>query len=193
MESLRIIALSILAAICYGVAHDQVTARICVEYFTMGHPLIFPTHSPTLLAFGWGVVATWWVGLPLGVLLAAAARLGRRPKLTWIELQRPILRLLLVMAGCALLAGIVGGLLAIRHAVWLVEPLATRVPADRHVPFLIDLWVHSASYTAGIVGGIVLAIWTWRHRKNISSAGASPNSAATESHSRRSPHSSAVA
>ena len=81
MHSLRIIGLSLLAAIVYEIAHDQVTARVCVEYFTIGHPPLIPSESPTLLALAWGVVATWWVGLPLGIMLAVAARAGRRPKL----------------------------------------------------------------------------------------------------------------
>lgn len=166
MESFRIIALAIFAAIAYGVAHDQVTARICVEYFTIGHPPLFPTQSPTLLALGWGVVATWWVGLPLGILLAVASRAGQRSKLKWVDLRRPILRLLLMMASCAFVAGVVGGVLARQHDIWMIGPLATRVPKDRQELFLIDLWAHSASYAAGIIGGLVLATWTWRHRAN---------------------------
>jgi hypothetical protein len=59
IESLKIILLCIVAAIVYGILHDQVTARVCVEYFTIGHPPIFHTDDPTLLALGWGVIATW--------------------------------------------------------------------------------------------------------------------------------------
>jgi hypothetical protein len=40
MESVKIIALCVGAAIAYGVLQDQVTARVCVEYFTIGHPPI---------------------------------------------------------------------------------------------------------------------------------------------------------
>jgi hypothetical protein len=40
----------------------------------------FHTTSPTLLAIGWGIIATWWVGLILGILAAPAARLGSWPK-----------------------------------------------------------------------------------------------------------------
>jgi hypothetical protein len=35
MQSLAIIGLSILAAVVYDIVHDQSTARICVEYFTI--------------------------------------------------------------------------------------------------------------------------------------------------------------
>lgn len=97
MENARIIGFATLAAIAYGILHDQVTAHLCVEYFTIGHPPIFATSSPFLLALGWGVIATWWVGLPLGIGLAIAARAGPAPKLALAQLRRPIL---LLMLGC---------------------------------------------------------------------------------------------
>ena len=94
MPAIRIVGLAILAAVVYGIALDQVTARVCIEYFTIGHPPIFPTESPTLLALGWGVVATWWVGLLLGVPLAIAARSGARAPRSEGSLVRPIAFLL---------------------------------------------------------------------------------------------------
>jgi hypothetical protein len=33
--------------VVYGIVHDQVTARVCVEYFTVGHPPVFQTNSDT--------------------------------------------------------------------------------------------------------------------------------------------------
>ena len=105
MASLKIILLCILSAVVYGILHDQVTARVCVEYFTVGHPPIFHTESPTLLAFGWGIVATWWVGLILGIFAALASRLGSWPKFDAAHLVRPIVVLLIVMAVASLLAG----------------------------------------------------------------------------------------
>ena len=80
MEALKIVLFATLAAVCYGILHDQVTAHLCVEYFTIAHPPVFPTESPFWLAIGWGIIATWWVGLPLGVLLAVAARFGAKPE-----------------------------------------------------------------------------------------------------------------
>src|SRR5438552_16041804 len=101
MESLKIILLCILAAVVFGILHDLVTAHVCVEYFTIGHPPVFDTDSPTLLAFGWGVIATWWVGVLLGIPLALAARAGSRPPRSVRSLARPVLILLAVMAAAA--------------------------------------------------------------------------------------------
>lgn len=165
VQALLIVLISIVAAVVYGIMHDQVTARICVEYFTIGHPPVFVTESPTLLGFGWGVLATWWVGLALGLLLAASARLGSRPRRSARSLCKPITLLLMVSATCAVLAGLVGYVAARRGLVVLVEPLASRVPPEKHVAFLVDLWAHSASYLAGSVGGVVLAISVWRSRR----------------------------
>ena len=48
--------------------------------FTIGHPPVFATDDPTLLGLGWGVIASWWVGLLLGIPLALVARAGGRSK-----------------------------------------------------------------------------------------------------------------
>jgi hypothetical protein len=165
MEALRTVALCVLAAVCYGIVHDQVTARVCVEYFTVGHPRIFDTESPTLLAFGWGFVATWWVGLPLGIALAFAAARGRRPVRPARSLVRPIAILLACMAVLALAAGLLGFGLATAGVVVLGEPTASNVPAQRHARFMADAWAHSASYLAGFGGGLVLVWRVWRSRR----------------------------
>src|SRR5438094_10668775 len=97
MEFLKIVGLGILAAVSYGIIHDQITARVCVEYFTIGHPPLIPSTSPTLLALASGVVATWPLGLPVGFSLASAARLGHRPKPLPVHLAPLILPLLPTM------------------------------------------------------------------------------------------------
>src|ERR1700761_8722820 len=98
----------IVAAVLYGIIHDQVTARVCVEYFTIGHPPIFGTDNPTLLRIGWGIVATWWVGVLFGVPLGIAARAGSRPKRTVDSLLKPLAGLLGIAALCAVAAGLIG-------------------------------------------------------------------------------------
>ena len=165
MQALAIVALCVVAAIVYGVLHDQVTARVCVEYFTIGHAPIFGTDDPTLLGLGWGVLATWWVGLILGVALALAARAGSRPPRSVRSLVRPVVRLMLVLGFIALVAGVLGWVLASAGAVVLLEPLATEVPREKHTAFLADLWAHMASYLFGFLGGLVVCVRVWRSRK----------------------------
>ena len=166
MEMVRIIALCIGSAVLYGILHDQVTARVCVEYFTIGHPRVFDTDSPTLLALGWGVIATWWVGLLLGFSAALVSRVGPWPKYSAALLLRPVAGLLVVMGCASLLAGIIGYFVAKAGGAWLVEPLRSQVPAEKHIAFLADLWSHITAYVIGFVGGIVLCVWVlfkrWR-------------------------------
>jgi hypothetical protein len=165
VKSFRTVLMCIVAAIGYGIAHDQVTARVCIEYFTIGHPPVFgTTDDPTLLAIGWGILATWWVGLLLGVPLAVVAGVGSRPQRSARSLLRPIAWLLAVMAASALVAGIGGWLLARAGVVFLVGPIAQRVPAERHAAFIADLWAHVASYLVGFAGGIVMMVHVWRSR-----------------------------
>ena len=165
MRSLGIVALCILAAVIYGIVHDQVTARVCVEYFTIGHPPVFRTESPTLLALGWGIIATWWVGLGLGIPLAMAARWGQRPKRPLPSLIRPIAGLLVVMASCAFLAGLCGYALGLSKVIYLVEPLASRIDPRRHALFLADGAAHLASYAVGFLGGVFVIRNVWTSRK----------------------------
>jgi hypothetical protein len=114
MEAIKIILFSVLAAIVYGVLHDQVTAHLCVEYFSIAHPPVFPTQAPFLLALGWGVIATWWVGLPLGLFAAAASRLGSRHRLALDDVRPMVFRLLILMAaGAAIVGAIVAWLVAV--------------------------------------------------------------------------------
>jgi hypothetical protein len=171
MQALAIVLMCVVAAVAYGIAHDQITARVCVEYFTVGHPPVFGTDDPTLLGLGWGVLATWWVGVLLGVPLAIAARAGSAPRRSVGSLARPVARLLAVMAVCGLAAGVAGWLLARSGVVFLVGPIARELPADRHGPFLADLWAHTASYFIGLVGGIGVVVRVWRSRGRAAGAG----------------------
>lgn len=168
MEFFRIVGLSVVAAIAYGIAHDQVTVRLCVEYFTIGHPRIVATSSPTLLALFWGVAATWWVGLPLGFLLAAAARNGRKyPQLGVTAVVPRVLTLIVSMFVAAGLAGVAiyvssGPLeIALPKAVApLVSPVAQRT-------FLAVWAAHIASYAVGVFGGLIVVLLTFRERMRI--------------------------
>ncbi len=168
-EAFKIVGLCLLAAIGYGVVHDQITARICVEYFTVGHDNPFPTDSPTLLGLAWGVFATWWAGLIMGVALVVAARFGRRPKRTAASLVEPVLRLLAVMAGCALLAGVAGyfaGKVLGGYAMhWTA---ADQLPRSTYAAFVACGAAHTASYWVGFLGGgIQMAIIFVGRRRGV--------------------------
>ncbi len=164
METIKIIAFATLAAIVYGILHDQVTAHVCVEYFTIAHPPVFPTDSPFLLAIGWGIIATWWVGLPLGIVLAAAARLGGNSKLGLAQLRRPILLLMAFSGFAAILSGVVGASLVTMQVADLPGKWGDVIPRHKWATFAFDVWAHSASYLVGALGGLFLIAATIRRR-----------------------------
>ncbi len=162
MESLRIVLFGLGAAVAYGILHDQVTAHLCVEYFTIAHPPVVPTQSPFLLAIVWGVLATWWVGLPLGLMLAVAARLGRGNRLGLADLRPAVLRLLMAMALCAAAAG-AWGAWSVSSGSPVPGGWGPLLPAEIHVAFSAAAWAHLASYASGIIGGLAVIAWTvWR-------------------------------
>lgn len=164
MKAFAIVAACTVAAIVYGIVHDSVTARICVEYFTIGHPRLIASESPTMLALLWGVLATWWVGAGLGGLWAFAARAGHRPKVEPRRFVKPLAVVMIVSALAAFFVGVLGHELAVNNIVILQGDIARAVPAERHVRFITCLWAHSASYFAAALGGLFVAVWTWRAR-----------------------------
>lgn len=166
-ETLKILAMCIFAAIFYGVLHDQITAHVCVEYFTVFHPPIFATQSPTWLAFGWGIIATWWVGAFLGIWLAIAGRAGSKCKLSARMLSKPVGKLLLAMGGGALLAGLLGYFLTRRGVIFAPEWVSTNLASTAHARFMGDWWAHNASYAVGIIGGIALCVAQYRKRSSL--------------------------
>jgi len=153
VERIKIIFGCIVASVLYGIVHDQFTARICVEYFTEFHPPVFATQSPTLLGIGWGIIATWWAGAIIGLLLSTAARSGTRNRLAARQLAPSVACLMIAMALCALVFGTIG---YFRGAV--PADVQELLPRELHRRFLADWWAHSASYASGFLGGLTLCV-----------------------------------
>ena len=167
MQMIAILLMCILASVLYGIVHDQITVRICLEYFTVGHPPIFDTQSPTLLALGWGVIASWWAGAILGSMLAIAARIGIRPKYTWRMLLKPVGGLLAVMGVFAMIVGIFGYMLASTGNVILSPEAKLNIPSGKWAAFQTCWFAHTASYYVAFVGGSMQVVWVWMSRKRL--------------------------
>jgi hypothetical protein len=147
----------------------MVTAHLCVEYFTLGHPKIIESESPVLLALTWGVLATWWVALPMGVCIAGFNHFGQRPSLPFNDVLRLIVRLVLAMLGLALLAGVIGFVLAELEIIYLVPRLAEQMDSTKHSAFLSAGWAHASSYLSGIVGTFIVCRILYTRRGKVSS------------------------
>lgn len=172
MEWLKIIGGCIAAAVLYGIVHDQITARVCLEYFTVLHPPIFHTQSPTLLGLAWGTYASWPVGAGLGILFAICGRAGRRPKLALADLTPFLLRLLAIMVLSALAFGTLGyfwGPMPVResYVVRMTPSVRAGIPAALEHRFVADLWATAASYTGGLSGGLICCALVYWKRGRI--------------------------
>jgi hypothetical protein len=171
-EFAKIVGMSTLGAIAYGIVQDQITARISPEYFTdpydwriahhyrgcrwvedltRGWINLTPESSPTLIGLVWGPLATWWVGVILGVGLAVASRVGPGPKLSAKDQLKPMLGLLGVTGGATTLAGLYS---------FFTHDQAD--PKERR--FLTNGYAHGAAYLAGGIGGLGLIAATVARR-----------------------------
>lgn len=164
-QALKILGLGLGGAVLFGIAQDNVTARIAPAYFNvahpdLGYPAIFHHSSPTVLALVWGVAATWWIGLPLGLLLAVCARAGGWPKLGAADLLRPVGVLLAAMAAAAIAGGVLGSVLGLSfHA-------PHDVPLEQRAGWGVDWGAHLAAYAVGPPGGLIVCVGTlWRRRR----------------------------
>lgn len=96
-EAVKIIGMTVLTGVGYGIANDMIACCDCIEYFTVGHfydgknlnsrPL--NTLNPTLNALAWGAIATWHVCAIAGTFFALLARTplpGLALKITAIQL-----------------------------------------------------------------------------------------------------------
>jgi len=150
----RIVLFCTGAAIVYGWAHDLVTANFYVPYFSVYHPDIFHTTNPWLLALGWGVVATWWMGALFGFLLALASTVGGLPKLDWRDLRKPVIW---ILASCYVLSFSAGG--ALYLFVMAKNPTLKHPAREEDIRFFSVWLVHNCSYTLSAIGAVVLCVW----------------------------------
>lgn len=160
----RITLLGVLAAVVYAVVQDQVSARLCPEYFTVFHPPIPGLTDPTLLGLTWGFLGAWWPGLLLGYAAGLAATVGRRPPLALRDLMRPVLLLVAIIG--AVVA--VTGLSVWRHVELLglrLDPLFVNLlPSERHRALFVVACYHFVAYVTALLGGVALCVWIWMER-----------------------------
>ncbi|MFZ9880675.1 MAG: hypothetical protein ACO3QC_04660 [Phycisphaerales bacterium] len=163
MSALRIVLAITALAISYGIAHDQVTVRIAPEYFTVLHPKIIESTSPTMLAFAWGFAATWWMGAGLGALVAVACRAGRRPKFALRDVSRLLVVIVCLLPIAAVAGGLAGRVLGDTD-VFVPFAADTRIAPDRRLDVTTVFSAHVAVEFAGAAALVGLAVHSWRLR-----------------------------
>ena len=125
------------------------------------------TDVPTI-ALNFGVKATWWVGLPIGLGLAAASQLGTDlPALELKDfLDATFLKAFGALGGSALIAGIVGYILAKNDYVYNAGVNRLLGP-EKHDKFLGVGAAHNVAYMVAPLIGLYLMNWAVKKRAFI--------------------------
>lgn len=154
----------------YGMAMDQVSARLCPEHFTVFHPPIPNLTDPTLLGIAWGFLGAWWGGAILGYSAGIAATAGPHPPVSVRGLVRPMLAVLAVTAAVTVLTGFSVWRHAEMLGVTLAPDVANLVPPERHRACLVVACYHFSAYVTAIVAGVVMCVWVGRSRATRAAA-----------------------
>ena len=152
---LAYLAAAVVAAGLFGALHDQISYTVSHEYFTR-----FKFHQFHLLntavperfrAAQVGFLASWWMGVPLGLLTGAAGFIQPTVR----HMRRALAWSLLVVVGCTsmfALGGLVDGL-------WQTQTLNLSDYAGWFIPqgleqprrFICVGYMHNAAYLGGLV------------------------------------------
>jgi hypothetical protein len=151
---LGFIALAMVAAGIFGALHDQISYTVAPEYFTHFKFLQFNLRDPTVpervRAGEVGFLASWWMGVPLGVLVGLGGFLHRPAG----RMLRVLLWSILVACGFALifaLCGLAYGYLQTRN-IDLADYRGWFVPQGVALrPFLCAGYMHNSAYLGGVL------------------------------------------
>ena len=161
-----------LTIVGYAMLQDQISARVCPEYFTVLHPPIPGMTDPALLGISWGFIGGWWGGIVLGYVAGIVATLGPHPQLAPRELVRPLLVLVSVLATVTALTGFTVWQHANLLGVSLDGGMNELVPQERHRAVFVVACYHFTGYATATIGGVVLCGWVWAERRKRSRNGA---------------------
>lgn len=150
------IFIAILTAGIYGIIHDQITYSISPEYFTKFkykqfgfEPEWFGGHRQTVAAIGF--LATWWMGLFIGIPLGLLSLIFPDHKSMSAILSKAISIVLVVTVLTAMLGLIYGRFYLTKTGVdwWLPDDLIDRSA------FITVGSIHNFSYLGGGIGLLV--------------------------------------
>jgi amino acid transporter len=158
-----IVVLAVLVAGLYGIAHNQISYTVAPEYFTKFKFRQFgfvDTPLPDRVRASMvGFLASWWMGIPIGLLVGAAGFIHRGPR----KMLRVSLWSVLVTVGFALLFGLCGlvyGYIQTSH-IDVAEYRDWFIPDDvtdlRR--FLCAGYMHNSSYLGGVLA--IFVAWAF--------------------------------
>ena len=164
---LRSLVLGIWLMTAYAMLQDQVSSRLCPEYFTIFHNPIPGLTDPNLVGIAWGFLGSWWGGAILGYSAGLTATLGDKPCLQ----LRNIVKGMLVLLGVVGIMTALGGFSVYRHAelfqiTLCCEPVQG-VPEERRRNLFIVACYHLITYGTAIIGSVLLCLELARQRHRL--------------------------
>jgi hypothetical protein len=156
----RAMLLGIVVFSAYGILQDQVSARLCPEYFTAFHPPIPGLTDPTLMGITWGCLGSWWGGALVGYIAGTIATSGtKHPPLPVRSLVLPMLVTALAVAVVPTLAGVSVWrhveLFDVKFDTWVSHV----VPPERQRNAFVVASYHLVAYGASVMSGVVMCVW----------------------------------
>src|SRR5258708_33960999 len=170
---LIILVATVIAAI-YGIGHDQVTYSISPEYYTKfefiqfglanplaAHHMTQPRSAVVMV----GVLATWWTGLIIGMILGVTTLIFKDADTMFRSALQALVLVFLVVMITGVIGGMYGHYVQAKKGVdwWLPEQLKDRGA------FITVGSIHWFSYLGGAIGivaGVVfLVVKNFRLRK----------------------------
>ena len=152
---------AVLLAGVFGVIHDQISYSVSSEYFTKfkftQFHLLDSGVPERVRAARVGFLASWWMGIPLGLLCGSAGFVQRSPAL----MRRALIWSLLVITSFTLtiaLAGLVYGWWQTRmidlasYRGWFIPPDVRELRR-----FLCAGYMHNSAYLGGVLS--IPAAW----------------------------------
>ncbi len=171
---LLILMIAPILAGLYGVIHDQFTYSLSHEYFTkfkfyqfelmdVGDEAIFP--NPRLQVATVGLLASWWLGIPIGLVLGLEGLRHKNAKTMFSVTFKAFLITLLVTAIIGMI-GFLYGYFYLRHQP--IEYFTSWYIPDNIIDiksFINTGAVHNFSYIGGLIGLVVGLIYSLKVRR----------------------------
>jgi hypothetical protein len=162
------VVLAVVAAGIFGAVHDQISYTVSHEYFTRFKFRQFGLLDESVPA-RWraaevGIRASWWMGIPLGLLTGVAGLIQKSAE----QMRKAMLWSLVFIVGFTLasaLCGLLYGYVQTEH----FDPLAYRgwyVPRDLEHPrnFLCAGYMHNAAYLGGLLAIPAAWLFHWAYK-----------------------------
>ena len=154
----------------YGILHDQITYSISPEYYTkfkfyqfglmdMGNEAIFP--NPRLEVSAVGFMATWWMGLIIGLILGLIGLIHK----TYKQMLKTTVRAILITIIVAFTTGLIGLAYGKFHLAEI--GVNWRLPENLVDPenFISVGSMHNFSYLGGVLGLVAGVIYSVKHKE----------------------------